>query len=83
MITVITSVRQYTASFYIYMFQQGDCVCDIISLSFTDHQTNWITIRVYNSVDFGAGSTPAMSDFVWRPLFCTGAVLMRLDNGTV
>ena len=44
MAAVITPVSQHMTSFYIYLFQQWNGACDIISLSLTDHQTDRITV---------------------------------------
>ena len=51
------------------MIQQRDCVIDIVTLPFTNHKINRITVCIYNCMDFCAGSTTAVSDFVWRPPF--------------
>ena len=72
--TVITTVRKYTASFYIDMFQYRDGKIDVIALSFTKHQIDRIAISVYGCMDFGTGSSPAVPDFVWRPPFFAPAL---------
>ena len=82
--TVIIPVRQHAASVYIYMLQYRDCKIDVITLSFTKHQTDRTAISIYGCMDFGTGSPAAVSDFVWRPLFlprcCAGGPWRRLKK---
>lgn len=73
-VAVISTVCQYIASFYIDMFQNGYGKINVIALSFAEHDINWITISIYCCMDFGAGSAPAMSDFVWNPPFFAPAL---------
>ena len=72
--TIITTVRKYTASFYIDMLQYRDGKIDVIALSFTEHQIDRIAISVYGCMDFGTGSPAAVPDFVWRPPFFAPAL---------
>lgn len=67
--TIITTVRKYIASFYIYVFQDWDGKIDVTTLSFAKHQIDRIAVSVYGRMDFGTGTSPAVSDFVWRPPF--------------
>ena len=68
-LTVISTVCKHTASFYINVLQYRDGEIDVITLSFTKHQIYRIAICVYRCMDFGAGTSPAVPDLVWRPLF--------------
>lgn len=64
LLTVISTVREHAASFYIYMFQYGNREIDVITLPFTEHYIHRISICVYCRMDFGTGTSPAVSDFV-------------------
>ena len=49
MAAVITPVSQYMTSFYIYLFQQWNGACDIISLSLTDLAKAYEELRTYSA----------------------------------
>ena len=74
LLAVVTTVRKYTTSFYIYMLQYGYCVIDVISLPLAKRHIHRISVSVYCCVDFGTGSSPAVSDFIWRPPFFAPAL---------
>ena len=74
LITIVSTVRQNLAAIYSDMLQQRDCVIDIITLPFTDHKIHRIPIGIYYCMDFGTGSSTAMSDFIWEPPFLAPAL---------
>lgn len=51
------------------MIQQRYCIIDIITLPFAGHKIPRIPIGIYYCMDFGTGSSTAMSNFVREPPF--------------
>lgn len=74
LVAIIPSICQYIASIQIYMLQQRNRKINIVALSFADHDKNGIPIGIYCRMDFGAGSSTAMSDFIRRPPFLAPAL---------
>ena len=74
LITVVSTVCQNLAAIHSDMIQQRDCVIDIITLPFTDHKIHRIPIGIYYCMDFGTGSSTAISDFICEPLFLAPAL---------
>lgn len=69
LVTVIPTVCQYIASFYINMIQHRNGIIDIIALSFAEHDIQKVAIGIYDRMDFCAGTSPAVSDLIGRPPF--------------
>ena len=86
LVTVIPTVCQYIASLYINMLQHRNGVIDIIALSFAEHDIQRIAIGIYGRMDFSAGTSPAVSNLIGRPLFSlhyAGAPVRWKRPGTI
>lgn len=83
-IAVIALVREYTAAFQLYMFQEWYGHSDVITLSLAEEQVYGVSVRVYGCVDLRTGTAAAVPLSHWEaPFFSTCAVLMCLYNRSI
>lgn len=71
---VISPIRRYLAPVYIDRLQDRYRKVDVITLSFTEYEMDWISIRIHSRMDFCTGTATAMSYPVWRPPFFAPAL---------
>ena len=71
---VISPVSKYIAAAEINMVKHRDRIIYIVALPFAYHKINRIAIGIYNGMDFGAGSSAAVSNRSGSPPFLAPAL---------